>query len=882
MRRFFAPEVIQTSAMDCGPASLKALLEGFGIGASYGRLREACFTGLDGTSIDQIEDAAVQLGLDAEQIMLPADHVLLDDAAALPALVVVRLPMGATHFVVAWRRCGRWIQVMDPGSGRRWCTREQFLSDLYIHSHQLPSKEWREWAGSANFLGPLDSRMRVLGIHADDRSRIIASAVADESADTLATLDAAVRLAQSLVEEGALARSPALSHFVEGAMHSPGAIPEAWWSARIDPTDRTRITIRGAVLMRVKGTQKPLDIARAELSRGFEDALAEHALSPIALLLRTLRGSLRFQALLFAALALAAVGVVAEAVLFRGLFELAGLLTTGPQRYLAVGALGIFFAAVTLIEFALSQAVFETGRRFEGSVRVEFLRKIPRLADSYFRSRLMSDMAERAHIAHRLRDLPALAAAITRVTFGLVFTVAGISWLYPQSRTPALIAAVAAVVVPLFAHPWLTEQDFRTRTHSGALSRFFLDALLGLTAVGAHGAGRAIEREHGNLLGEWARAALKAGRSVVLAQTFQSTLCSVIMAWLLIARLRSDGETGGILLLVYWALSIPARGQELAMLASQYPRLRNALLRFTEPLGAREEAAVGAVGKGARTQTAPAGTAIMMEDVVVSASGHTVLQDINLRIEPGEHVVVIGMSGAGKSTLAGLLLGWNKPAGGKLRVDGEILDASSLTRLRASTVWVSPQVQLWNQPLLDNLRYGSDDNLAAIGSVLDEAELTTVIEKLPSGMQTSLGESGRLLSGGEAQRVRFGRALFHPAVRLAILDEAFRGLERGRRRMLLEGARRRWKDATLLHITHDLSETLRFSRVLVMDGGRIVEDGSPEELYRRSGSRYRALLDAEEAAQDCVWSDPAWRKFTMQDGRLSEEIPAAQGREATC
>ena len=91
-RRWFAPEVVQTSAMDCGPAALKCLLEGFGISASYGRLREACQTDVDGTSIDTLEEAAIQLGLDAEQTMLPVDHVLLSEAKALPALAVVRLP----------------------------------------------------------------------------------------------------------------------------------------------------------------------------------------------------------------------------------------------------------------------------------------------------------------------------------------------------------------------------------------------------------------------------------------------------------------------------------------------------------------------------------------------------------------------------------------------------------------------------------------------------------------------------------------------------------------------------------------------------------------------------------------------------------------------
>ena len=78
-RRLIVPEVIQSSAMDCGPASLKAILEGFGIPVSYGRLREACQTSIDGTSIDTLEEVALQLGLDAEQIMLPADHFFLTE-----------------------------------------------------------------------------------------------------------------------------------------------------------------------------------------------------------------------------------------------------------------------------------------------------------------------------------------------------------------------------------------------------------------------------------------------------------------------------------------------------------------------------------------------------------------------------------------------------------------------------------------------------------------------------------------------------------------------------------------------------------------------------------------------------------------------------------
>src|SRR5436190_1130855 len=105
-RRLLVREVIQTSQIDCGPASLAALLDGFHIPTSYGRLREACQTDVDGTSIDTVEVVAEQLGLDAQQILLPLDHVLLKETNAFPAIAVVRGASGTAHFVVAWRRHG--------------------------------------------------------------------------------------------------------------------------------------------------------------------------------------------------------------------------------------------------------------------------------------------------------------------------------------------------------------------------------------------------------------------------------------------------------------------------------------------------------------------------------------------------------------------------------------------------------------------------------------------------------------------------------------------------------------------------------------------------------------------------------------------------------
>ena len=151
---------------------------------------------------------------------------------------------------------------------------------------------------------------------------------------------------------------------------------------------------------------------------------------------------------------------------------------------------------------------------------------------------------------------------------------------------------------------------------------------------------------------------------------------------------------------------------------------------------------------------------MVLDGVTVRAGGHAILEDLQLAIAAGSHVAIVGSSGAGKSTLLGLLLGWHRPAAGHLLVDGSPLDGARLDRLRDETAWVDPAVQLWNTSLLDNLLYGTDpDAVPALTDVLEDAALTDVLQRLPEGLQATLGEGGGLLSGGQGQRVRLGRAL---------------------------------------------------------------------------------------------------------------------------
>ncbi|HEY3936222.1 MAG TPA: cysteine peptidase family C39 domain-containing protein, partial [Bryobacteraceae bacterium] len=408
MRKLLAPEVVQTSALDCGPAALKCLLEGFGINVSYGRLREACQTGLDGTSIDTMELVANQLGLEAEQIMLPADHLLLPEAKALPAIVVITLANGLTHFVVVWQRYGSMLQVMDPGVGRRWVSCRQFRSEIYNHGMPVESADWREFASSENFRLALEARLQGVGIGKAERRGAIELAAAAEDWRPLAALDAATRLLDSLAQAGGLPAGRGRYELLKRLCAKPDLIPARYWSAVPLPTDLdngAQLLMRGAVLVRVKN--KRVRIVREELTPELTGAIDGPRESPAREWLRALAqtGVLSSGSLLLALIA-AAGGVLIEALLFRGLLDINSELSLTGQRMGAAAALLLFSLAMLLLEAPSFATGLRLGRQLENRLRILFLEKIPKLGDRYFQSRLISDMAERSHAIHRLRQSP--------------------------------------------------------------------------------------------------------------------------------------------------------------------------------------------------------------------------------------------------------------------------------------------------------------------------------------------------------------------------------------------------------------------------------------------------------------------------------------------
>ena len=218
----------------------------------------------DGTSIDTIEEIAVQLGLEAEQVMLPVDHLLLPEARTLLAIVVVRQSNGLTHFVIVWSRHGRFVQVMDSAIGRRWLSVRQLLDALYVHVTPVPAAAWREWVSTDEFLDVLRHRLAKLGLTQSTREHMVNTALADPSWHACAALDASTRMVDTIVRAGGLrpGRQAArvLAAFFEqswGETAGEGkTVPNNYWlvqPAPPGPDGEEQLLLQGAVLVRVRG-----------------------------------------------------------------------------------------------------------------------------------------------------------------------------------------------------------------------------------------------------------------------------------------------------------------------------------------------------------------------------------------------------------------------------------------------------------------------------------------------------------------------------------------------------------------------------------------------------------------------------------------------------
>jgi ATP-binding cassette subfamily B protein len=228
-----------------------------------------------------------------------------------------------------------------------------------------------------------------------------------------------------------------------------------------------------------------------------------------------------------------------------------------------------------------------------------------------------------------------------------------------------------------------------------------------------------------------------------------------------------------------------------------------------------------------------------------------VIRRVNLHIPAGQKVGIVGASGAGKSTLVHLIQRLHDVQAGSISIDGQNIAEVTQDNLRGALAVVPQEISLLHRSVIENIRFARPDARDEEVFAAASAAACDFIAQLPQGYNTIVGERGIRLSGGQRQRVGIARAFLKNAP-IIIFDEATSALDTDSEMRILDALVRLMAERTVISVAHRLSTLKKFDRIIVLDGGEIVEDGSIPELRRRRGvfeSMWRAQADGLAGAE---------------------------------
>lgn len=515
-------------------------------------------------------------------------------------------------------------------------------------------------------------------------------------------------------------------------------------------------------------------------------------------------------------------------------------------------ALVLLLAAATAVRFYF---VSWLGERTVADIRIAVQRNLLRLAPRYFEENRPSEIASR--LTSDTAQIEMAVGSTVSVALRNVLTgVGGIISLFALAPKIAgsLIIAIPIVVLPIVL------LGRRVRTYSRSSQDRIAD--IGSIAAETLGAMRVVQafgqerREGERFAGAVAQSFAVAKRRIAIRSVMTASVIMLLfgavtlLLWSTISDVATGRLSGGALTaFIFTAGLVTGAFGALTEVYGDLLRAAGAAERLGELL--EEQPEIAAPANPVALPQPPLGT-LAFENVrfhYPTRPDVSALADFSLDVRTGETVAVVGPSGAGKSTLFQLAERFYDPLGGRVLLDGVDLRDADPSAIRQRIALVPQETVIFGASARDNLRYGrweaSDAELWAAAEAANAAEF---LRRLPDGLDTFMGEGGARLSGGQRQRVAIARALLRDAP-LLLLDEATSALDAESERLVQDALERLMTTRTTLVIAHRLATVRAADRIIVMDEGRIVEQGSHGVLMSRNGLYARlANLQFSEAA----------------------------------
>jgi ATP-binding cassette, subfamily B, bacterial len=573
--------------------------------------------------------------------------------------------------------------------------------------------------------------------------------------------------------------------------------------------------------------------------------LTVYAASPFAFILRYIRlRPISHAAILGAVLAAVGCSVCTQ----YGVKFLVDTLSNGENAaaWTAFVLLGTLIAADNLLWRVAAWIANYAFVGVTGDLRRDLFSHLMGHSPSYFSERLPGMLTSRvtatsnamftAENMFMWNVLPPCAATVAAIALVLTISV-------PMAATLAVIAGIMVYVMFRFAAAGRPlHYDFARK--AAAVDGEMIDVVSNMSLVRAFGG---FLREHRRFDATVNREMAARRRSLFYLEKLRIFHAVVtilltlgLVAWAIMLWQRGQATTGDVVLACTLALSVLNATRDLAValvdITQHIARLSEAVATLLVPHELRDD-----------PQAAPLvrrGASVKFEQVNFTyPDGQRIFADFSLNILPGERVGLVGHSGGGKSTMFALLQRFYDVQGGEILLDGQNVARVTQESLRAAMAIVPQDISMFHRSVMENIRYGrpeaSDDEVmqAAFAARCD------FIEQLPQGMRTIVGERGVRLSGGQRQRIAIARAFLKDAP-LILLDEATSALDTESEEAIREALGHLMNRRTVIAIAHRLSTVRNFDRIVVLQTGRVVQDGAPDVLMRREGL-YRQLVQRE-------------------------------------